>query len=39
VYVSKVTLNGKEIDGTKISHFDLIKGGDLVFEMSDQATK
>ncbi|WP_303922914.1 GH92 family glycosyl hydrolase [Draconibacterium sediminis] len=38
VYVSKVTLNGTEIEGTKISHFDLIKGGELVFEMSNQAT-
>ncbi len=34
VYVSKVTLNGKEIKGFTIDHTDLMAGGELVFEMS-----
>lgn len=34
VYVHRVLLNGKEYKGNLISHFDLVKGGHLVFEMS-----
>lgn len=35
VYVRNITLNGKEIKGTQLSHFDLMQGGELIFEMSD----
>ncbi|MBB6460313.1 GH92 family glycosyl hydrolase [Flammeovirga kamogawensis] len=34
VYVKRVILNGVEIKGPTINHFDLMKGGELVFEMS-----
>lgn len=34
VYVKKVTLNGKEITNFILKHDDLVKGGDLVFEMA-----
>ncbi|NLR92124.1 GH92 family glycosyl hydrolase [Flammeovirga agarivorans] len=33
VHVKKVTLNGIDIKGHSISHFDLINGGELIFEM------
>jgi len=33
VYVQKVTLNGKDIINNKISHFDILTGGELVFYM------
>ena len=32
-YVKSVTLNGKPITGWKIRHEDIVKGGELVFEM------
>ncbi len=35
VYVKSVTLNGKHIKGTELSYSDIIKGGELVFEMTD----
>lgn len=35
VYVSRVTLNGKEIKDFTIDHKDLMAGGELVFEMSN----
>jgi predicted alpha-1,2-mannosidase len=31
VYVQKATLNGKDIINNKISHFDIMAGGELVF--------
>ncbi len=34
VYVKKVSFNNKEITDYRISHFELIKGGKLIFEMS-----
>ncbi|AZQ65438.1 glycoside hydrolase family 92 protein [Flammeovirga pectinis] len=34
VYVKKILLNGVEITGPTINHFELMKGGELVFEMS-----
>lgn len=36
VFVHKVYLNGKEIRDFSISHQDLMKGGELIFEMSNQ---
>ena len=35
-YVKSVTLNGKPITGWKIRHEDIVKGGELVFEMEDR---
>ncbi len=35
VYVRKVTLNGKEITDYRLSHFDIVKGGELVFYMDN----
>ena len=35
-YVKSVTLNGKPIAGWKIRHEDIVKGGELVFEMVDK---
>ena len=32
-YVKSVTLNGKPITDWKIRHEDIVKGGELVFEM------
>ena len=32
-YVKSVILNGKPITGWKIRHEDIVKGGELVFEM------
>ena len=32
-YVKSVTLNGKPITDWKIRHADIVKGGELVFEM------
>lgn len=37
IYVQKVTLNGKEIKNYKLSHFDIISGGELVFYLSPHA--
>ncbi|AUC13655.1 sugar hydrolase [Tenacibaculum sp. SZ-18] len=34
VYVKSVILNGKKIEGTLISHNDITKGGEMIFEMS-----
>lgn len=36
IYVQKVTLNGKMIQDHKLSHKELMKGGELVFEMGPQ---
>lgn len=35
-YVKSVTLNGKPVEGLSIHHDDIIKGGTLVFTMTDQ---
>jgi predicted alpha-1,2-mannosidase len=37
VFVARVELNGKIIEGNTLNHFDLMKGGDLVFYMSNTA--
>ena len=34
-YVKSVTLNGKPITDWKIRHSDIMRGGDLVFEMTN----
>ncbi|MBQ5592829.1 MAG: GH92 family glycosyl hydrolase [Clostridia bacterium] len=34
IYVEKITLNGKELDGCYITHDELMGGGELVFEMT-----
>jgi predicted alpha-1,2-mannosidase len=36
VYVQKVTLNGKEIKDYRLSHFDVMVGGELVFWMGSK---
>jgi len=35
-YVKSVTLNGKPIKDWKIRHADIVKGGELIFEMTDR---
>ena len=37
MYVRRVTFNGKEVKGPTISHAELMRGGELVFEMSATA--
>ncbi len=39
IYVNKVLLNGKPLDRQYISHFELIDGAKLVFEMSSKPKK
>ncbi|THU33595.1 glycoside hydrolase family 92 protein [Niastella caeni] len=39
VYVQKVLLNGKQLEQPVISHDDIMKGGTLVFYMSDKPRK
>lgn len=39
VYVKKVILNGKEIKGHNLDHNELVKGGELIFEMSKKPSK
>ena len=34
-YVRRVTLNGRRVTTRALSHADLVKGGELVFEMAD----
>ena len=34
-YVRRVTLNGRRVTARALSHADLVKGGELVFEMAD----
>lgn len=36
VYVKKVLLNGKPVDNFKISHFDIISGGELLFILGNK---
>jgi putative alpha-1,2-mannosidase len=33
-YVKSVTLNGKPLDVTILRHADIMRGGELVFEMT-----
>ncbi len=35
VYVDKVMVNGKTIEGNLLSHNDIIQGGTIIFEMND----
>lgn len=37
VYVKSVTLNGQPVQGFTLSHQQLIKGGELIFTMSEKA--
>ncbi len=39
VYVQKVTLNGKAINRSYITHSEIMNGGKIVFTMSDQPNK
>jgi predicted alpha-1,2-mannosidase len=36
IYVKSVKINGRELTGTLLSHHDIMNGGEIVFEMSDQ---
>jgi predicted alpha-1,2-mannosidase len=36
VYVKNVTVNGKKITNNLISHFDIVNGGEIIFEMSNK---
>ncbi|MFA8433037.1 MAG: GH92 family glycosyl hydrolase [Marinifilaceae bacterium] len=36
IYIDKAELNGKQLDATFIKHQDILKGGELKFEMSAQ---
>ncbi len=36
VYVKSISINGKLIEGTSISHKDIMNGGKIIFEMSNQ---
>lgn len=36
IYVAKVLLNGNEIKGHTLRHSELVKGGELIFVMSDK---
>ena len=38
-YVQSIALNGKPVNGIKIAHSDIMKGGTLVFEMGPQPKK
>ncbi len=39
VYVSKLTINGREIDRNYILHDELMNGGEFVFTMSNLPKK
>ncbi|HEX5554135.1 MAG TPA: GH92 family glycosyl hydrolase [Chitinophagaceae bacterium] len=38
-YIKSITLNGKPLSGYFISHADIIKGGQLTFQMTDHPVK
>jgi putative alpha-1,2-mannosidase len=38
-YVKSVSLNGKKLDRIYIMHDEIMNGGELVFEMSDEPMK
>jgi len=35
MYVSSVTINGKKLTGTLLSHQEIMNGGKIIFEMSN----
>lgn len=35
VYVNRISINGSILEGSLISHNDIVQGGEIVFEMSD----
>ncbi len=39
IYVSSITLNGKELKGTYVTHEQLMEGGELCFNMSSKPAK
>lgn len=39
VYVKSVSVNGKLLEGTRLSHNDIVNGGEIVFEMIDRPYK
>ncbi len=39
VYVQRVSVNGKVLENNLLSHQDIINGGEIVFEMSNQPKK
>jgi predicted alpha-1,2-mannosidase len=36
MYVQSVSVNGKKLEGTLLSHQDIMNGGEIIFEMSDK---
>ena len=36
-YVRRITLNGSPLEGLAVRHADIMKGGELVFEMADES--
>ena len=36
IYVESVSINGKIIEGTQLSHNDISNGGEIIFEMTDK---
>jgi putative alpha-1,2-mannosidase len=36
VFVQNVSINGKPLENNLLSHYDIMNGGELVFEMSNQ---
>ncbi len=36
VYVQRVSVNGKTLEGNLLSHNDIMNGGEIIFEMSNQ---
>ncbi|GAB3166868.1 GH92 family glycosyl hydrolase [Telluribacter humicola] len=39
LYIQKATLNGKAYTPTYLDHFDILKGGTLIFDMGSQPSK
>ncbi|WP_423128579.1 GH92 family glycosyl hydrolase [Gaoshiqia sp. Z1-71] len=39
IYINSVSLNGKTVDTSFILHSDLVRGGELIFEMSNRPNK
>ncbi len=39
VYVDKVLVNGKPLEGSLLSHNEIMNGGEIIFEMSDTPKK
>jgi predicted alpha-1,2-mannosidase len=39
IYVQSVSINGKTLENNLLSHQDIMNGGELVFEMSNQSNK